>query len=457
MKKTRHGVRWSLSVAALLALGGILSGCGSELASDYGDVSVSMSGGDGAVNAGNAVTVQGIATTPTTKLQTIEWSVSTPAGASAAVVSNEDCSTATKSTTVVDSTSTNSPATGASAWSCPLSITAPTSIKTDTSYTVTFTATDERGTVKSVTRTVKFLVPASTSSLTATAGTDFSVNAGATAPLHCGASGGAGAVSYQWVIASNGGLPISLDAYDSADANFTAPAVSAPTVVSLTCRATDASNSVATATSNVTVLPVAVTTNALVARIVNTAVLSPGDVVQLNSTGTGWYGSDGASTTGPVPTYAWSTTAAGVTLSDPSSPSPTLIIPSGISSTLQIPVTLKVTSGTSSSTVTSVYTVDPYGPLQLTITPSAAAGSINTAYAFAATATYAGSARPLYYQWTQISGPTLTEPLGGQTTATLGVAPSLAGQYVFRLAVGYEPITSSAPGAYTADVVLTVQ
>ena len=67
------------------------------------------------------------------------------------------------------------------------------------------------------------------------AGQDFSVVSGATAPLYClGPNGSA----YQWVVESNGGLPIELTGPTTQRASFVAPSVAAVTSVVLVCRMT---------------------------------------------------------------------------------------------------------------------------------------------------------------------------------------------------------------------------
>jgi hypothetical protein len=333
------------------------------------------------------------------------------------------------------------------------SFTAPT-VTTATTITAKCTATDSASDTASSSVDVTVNPSGANTALTANAGTAFSVSAGETAPFHCDATGGTGPYSYQWVITSNGGLPISLSTYTASDTQFTAPSVSADTAVTLTCRATD--NDGAVATSSVTATIDTSSTNTLVAKIVNlSSIVSPGQQVSLSSTGSGWYDSSGSSTTGSVVTYAWTTTASGVTFSDTTSASPVMVVPSSITTVTTIPVTLTVTSGSQTSTATSNYIVNPYGVLTLSVSPSSAAGSVSNvqSYTFAASTTYSGNAT-LYYQWTQVSGPSVD--LGGDSTSSLGVSPTSTGSYVFRLAVGFQTIDSTNPGLYFTDVTLTI-
>jgi hypothetical protein len=644
---------WRTHGAAAI-LSALLVGCGgaaNEQVHNFGAVNVALAGGTVPVNAGNAITVQGTATTPTTRLSAITWSANSPAGAPAAQVGNGDCANANKVTTVSHAASGTTPATGSSVWSCGVSVSVPANLAQDTSYTVTFSATDEFGTTQSQTQAITFLAstsqgqalvanaggafmmaPGATaamhcaatgglapysftwsipvnggtsvslstysgadtqlvapaqpaaigvecqvsdsrgssaqtlvnvtvasgaggSSLTASAGSNFSVQSGTTAPMQCSTQGASGAVTYAWSIKDSGGLPVALTATDSQQTSFVAPTVTAPTSIVAQCVATDSSTATASSLVTVTVnpsktvealtanagpnfavtagqtapfhcdafggtgpyafqwvttdtgnLPIALSTynaadtkytapavvsdtpvtlscratdnvgtvststvtstiqaqnlqtaqSTLVAHLSNATVVTPGQVVQLQSTGTGWYDATGKATTGPVVTYSWSSSDLEVVFSDSSS-APTFVVPTSITMVTQIPVTMTVTSGGQTSTATTIYTVDPFGAMTLTITPPAAAGSVATptAYTFAASATYTGAARNLYYQWTQVSGP--ATPLGGESTSTLGVAPTAAGQYVFRIAVGYQPIDAINPGLYFADVVLTLQ
>jgi hypothetical protein len=330
---------------------------------------------------------------------------------------------------------------------------APT-VTASTTITAQCVATDSTLATASAVVDVTVLPNGAPSVLTAYAGADYSVQGGGVAPLHCDASGGTGPYAFQWVIKDSGGLPISLSGYNLADTSFTAPAATASTPVQLECRATDNVGAIATSTVTATVASSGTSATTLVARLKNASTVTPGQVVQLDTTGTGWYNSSGVSTNGPVVNYAWTTTASGVSFSDNAGVAPTFVVPTTITTVTNIPVTVTVTSGGQTSSATTVYTVDPNGVIKLSVTPPASTGSVSNpqAFQFAANAQYTGAARNLYYQWTQVSGPTTS--IGGDSTATMGVSPTATGTYVFRLAVGYQPIDALNPGLYFTDVVL---
>lgn len=336
------------------------------------------------------------------------------------------------------------------------SFVAPT-VTTPTTITAQCVASDSTTATASADVAVTVMPSASNATLTSFAGTDFSVVGGASTPLHCDATGGTGPYSFQWVISSNGGLATSLSQYTGADTILSSPVTSSDTPVTVQCRATDNKQAIATSLVNVDVTSSSKTNTTLVANVNASAVVSPGQVVTLSTTNTGWYGNDGTLTTGPVISYSWTSSDPGVAFSNVTSASPTFIVPVGITSATQIPVTLTATGGGQSASATTVYTVDPNGVMSLTVSPAASEGkaSAGVSYSFTATATYSGATRALYYQWTQVSGPSV--PLGGDTTTTLGIAPTAVGTYVFRIAVGNEPITALNPGLYFTDVVLTLQ
>lgn len=449
----------ALAAAALAGCGG--GGANDKIVQNYGQVQADVKGGDATVNAGNSVQLLGFANTSSTKMSTMSWSVTAPAGKPVAVTSNADCASAVKATTVPDGSDPQNPSTGASQWSCALSLTAPADATSDVAYNVNFVATDERGTVQTVNKTVQFLVSAipHDSSLSVKAGPDFDVISGAAAVLHCDATGGIAPYSYQWVVAANGRLPLALSTFSGTDTDFTAPATASDTPVAFTCRATDAFGVVGTSTVNAVIKPSPQTGGnaapTLVAALQNTNTVAPGELVSLDATGTGWYGGDGLRVDGPKLTYAWSSTDADILFSDVNALAPTFVVPTTVANVRRIPITLTVTGNGQTSVAKTYYTVDPYGPLTLSVTPAAASGA-PAAYSFSAVVNYSGQARQVYYQWTQVSGPVMNEPIGGATTNTMGVAPTAVGKYVFRVAVGYEPISGTAPGVYLADVVLNI-
>ena len=296
--------------------------------------------------------------------------------------------------------------------------------------------------------------------LAANAGNSFTALVGSTNSLHCDATGGKAPYTYQWVISNNGGYNFPLSSYSASDTSFTAPAVTAASTMSFTCRSTDATNTTATSTVSAVVNPATASANTLVANILQPGTASPGQTITLDGSSTGWFdASTGKTTTGPVPTFAWTSTDASVVIANPTAAKTTATIPSSITVPTTESFTLTATSGTKTSSSSVNVLVDPFGPLSLTVSPSALAAKGNVASTFVASATSPSGSANIYYQWTQLTGTSLT--LGGANTATLGVVPPVVGAgstatYTFRVAVGYKPITGAYPGLYFADVTLTV-
>lgn len=290
-------------------------------------------------------------------------------------------------------------------------------------------------------------------------GLGFSLLPGATGALHCSASGGtplpAGGYNYQWSVTGNGGYNVSLSSYTSADATFTAPAVSGATSLAFQCTAVDNLKVASSASVAVTVTPASNTTASLVASAGNSNVTAtPGQTVPLNGSATGWFDAKGAPTAGPPISYQWTTSYPGVTIQNANAATTSFVVPTSITSPTTIPFTLTATSGGSTSTASAQFLVDPYGPFTLTVNPPAQAVMVGTAASITAMAS-SSSGQTLYYQWIQTSGPAAS--LGGTTTATVGFVPSVAGTYNFQVNVGYQPITGSYPGVYRATATVTAQ
>ncbi len=88
---------------------------------------------------------------------------------------------------------------------------------------------------------------------TRAAGQDFNVVSAGTAPLYClGPTG----TSYQWIVTSNGGLPIELTSYSAQQTTFVAPTVKVATPIVLTCRMTNGKAAVIDSRITVTLQPV---------------------------------------------------------------------------------------------------------------------------------------------------------------------------------------------------------
>lgn len=235
---------------------GSSSGGGSS--SGYSAVNVAIKAPAAGVNSAGSsseVLVAGSANTPNTKLTSLAWSVQ-PSGAT---LTNADCATATKNSVTYTTNQQN--ATGNSQWACAVGISAPITLAKATTYTLTLTATDEKGNTKTATQAVSFN-PATGSgdsgTLATTAGQNFNAAAGSVNPLHCSTSGGTGPYTYQWSVGANGGYNVPLTSYVLPDTSFTAPAGAA--ALSFTCRATDAAGAVGVSRVNATVLAPAAST-----------------------------------------------------------------------------------------------------------------------------------------------------------------------------------------------------
>lgn len=299
---------------------------------------------------------------------------------------------------------------------------------------------------------------------TSAAGPAFHVQSGASAPLNCV---GPTDASYQWVIESNSNLPIELSADKTAQSSFTAPIVPVATPVTLVCRMTVTNTVPATATyvaSTATAVVqsrVVVTIDPLEAAATLMTTISgnktanPGSRLSLTANAA-WYDGKAAATAGPVINYNW-TLGAGApagTVITPSSGSSLVdvIIPTGIADAVFFPVTVTATSGSKTSQATITVLVDPAGAITLAITPQA-----QTVQGGAVVTMNATSGTKLFYQWTVVGGPTVD--LGGAATNQVGfVAPKVAviTNMRLRVAIGYAPITTSNPGIYFLEGVVTV-
>jgi hypothetical protein len=299
---------------------------------------------------------------------------------------------------------------------------------------------------------------------TAAAGPAFHIQSGAIAPLNCQ---GPTDSSYQWVIESNSSLPIELSSDNTAKSGFTAPIVQAPTPIALVCRMTVTNSVAATATSVASTASTVVTSRlvvtidpletaaTLVTTISGNKTANPGSRLSLTAN-SAWYDAKAAVTAGPLINYVWTlgagaptgtviTPATGSSLVD-------VIVPTGIADAVFFPVTVTTTSGTKTTSATVTVLVDPSGAVNLAITPQAQSVQSGAVVSMNAT-----SGTKLFYQWTVVSGPSVS--LGGAATNQVGfVAPrvTVATNMVLRVAIGYAPITTANPGIYFLEGVVTV-
>lgn len=447
-----------LAASALAACGG---GGNDALSSGPGTPSSSISAsiqapGSAINNAGTTVEVMGAAKSSNSIIKTMTWSVSP-----AAALSNADCAASIRDSQVY--TSNPAGATGAANWSCAVGLKAPAEMSATTDYTLTLTTTDDKGNTRSASQKVTFTPAPATGApnngFAVNAGNGFNAVPGSVNALHCDAAGGKAPYSYSWVISDNAGYNFSLSSYAAQDSLFTAPAVSGPTTLRFACRATDANNITAVSTVSATITPPAgaPNSNSLVANVAQPGVATPGQMINLNGGSSGWFGPNGAAVEGPLAAYEWTSSDPRVVIANPTAKITNVVFPSDYSEATTVAFTLKATSGSASSSSTVNVLVDPFGPLSLTLNPSATATEGNKAVAIAAVARSSSGSPQLYYRWTQVSGPAVA--LGGADTSTLGVVPPAAGSntvYVFRVAVGYAPITTAYPGLYFSDATVTV-
>jgi hypothetical protein len=435
------------------------SGSAGSGSGSYSAISISIDKPSNSVsNAGTTLAVSASANTANTIIKSMAWSVS-PAGAT---LTNANCAAGAKNNQVFTANAQN--ATGSSQWSCAVGVQTPSTASADTAYTLTLTVVDDKGNTQSAAQPVSFAPAPSTAGptppLVSNAGLDFSAATGSKNDIHCDATGGVAPYSYQWVISGNGGYNLTLASYSGADTSFTAPAVTGQAVISVTCRATDSLQKTASAAVNATITPPSATAGkALVANILQPAVALPGSTIVLDGSATGWFDTSGKSTTGPTPVYLWTSTDPAIVISNPTASKTSVTFSTSYKAAANVSFTLKTSSDAISSSSSVNVLVDPYGPFNLTVAPSAIVTKGNTAISITATAKSGISSPQLYYQWTQITGPSVA--LGGSTTPTLGVVPPVVAagttaQYVFRVAVGYAPITTSYTGSYFADATVTV-
>ena len=284
------------------------------------------------------------------------------------------------------------------------------------------------------------------------AGPNFNVQGGATAPLNCQGPDGS---AYQWIVESNGSLPIELSSYNTAQTSFTAPVVSTATTIGLVCRMTGKGALIISSRVAVTINPTAAESLALMANITGNKTVLPGDRLALAANGA-WYDSKAVATPGPVINYAWvlGAGAPSGTILTPMTGSANVevIVPKGIAKPVFFPVTVTATSGQQTSTSAITVLVDPGANLSLTLTPPA-----QTVQSGATVTLSTTSSGNLYYQWAIASGPNAT--LGGANSNSVGfIAPSVT-QTTFmdvRVAIGYVPISAADPGVYFLDGVVAV-
>lgn len=241
----KHKSRRFLNCAVGLPIAAVLAACGGSSSSDnFGTAAfdVAVSGEQNlTVQPGGTIALRATAKTSDAVLSSLSWAISGAANAPVLGVTNANCAAASKSNTQQ-----------ASNWDCQLNVTAPVVTSAPMTYTVVLTAVDALKNSRTVSRTITASFDPSYAPKSVIDIQPFSILSGATAPLYCNAPA-LSAVS--WTVTANGGLPISLESYSTAQTSFVAPDVKTPTPVTLTCTSTDSNKLTQSGSVVVTINP----------------------------------------------------------------------------------------------------------------------------------------------------------------------------------------------------------
>lgn len=454
----RHRTPLTLALSAALAAG-LLAGCGGGSSDVVQPVVAKVTNAPGSAALGKSFVVSGSAVSQPKPMKTLAWTVTTlTTGAPDLTVANADCAESEKSTSTVNVTSQ-------STWACDAIVSTPASLLADASYRVTLTGADEAGNAGTASHDITLYASGAGGSgpvagaPVATTASAVSAVGGSDVGLNCLASGGAiasgSAYRIQWVTKSNpAGLQIASTSPTPDVLNFKAPAVTAAATVTFQCRVSDDNLATATADSVVTITPAPASSP--VANAGGWQAVTQGALVELNGAT--------SSSPGGLPLYYTWTQVSGplVTLAGANSARASFVAPVVSASTaLTFRLVAQQTPGTAANATASetdlatVY-VQPDGPLQLTMPLSSVVRS-GTAVSLAVTV--APSVSPLFFEWTQVSGPSVT--MGAANTATTSfIAPTVTAtpvDLVFSVKVSRKPIAESTPGdIHTSDVTLRV-
>lgn len=454
-----------LSTAAMM-----IAGCGgTDPAKDTSNRISLVASSDVTLRAGEMISLSATASSSPAAITSMNWSALGSGTASLSLV-NSNCAQKNVNTN-------NATLDPTSSWVCSVQITAPATVNVETIFKITVSIADTKGnnSARDINITVK---PNATLPLPAdvSISSETSVDAGKSIDLACAASGGSIGVSgkyiYQFVVANNADISSVRIIPNSTSANlatFTAPTVIAPTNVTFACRATDDALKTGVAYKTITINPVVNPT--LVAEVSDLVSLPAGATISLDGSLSMWY-SNGTTPINPQPPiYYWWKQSSGspVKLLNPSSIRPTVIFPS-LSSvdgsrrelyTFTLTVSNKpfvdgVTSGITSTT-TGIYFVNYVPPISIAV-PIVAPAKSNT-LATAQIIASGQSGAPLYYAWTQVSGPPVS--LAGWNTLTVSfLAPTNPGPdtktVVLRVAIDYAPITPNSVNLYYTEVIIPI-
>ena len=448
----------SHKLIAIAAIPAFLSACGGGTGAVDSAVNAQVVSAPAIVTLGQSFVVSGLAISKPNLMAATAWSVTKlTTGAPDLLVTNADCAVTLKDNKTVNA-ATATP-TSMSTWSCAAVFVAPTSLAADSSYRVTYLATDALGNTGTSSRDFTIshgAVGPVADAPVVTTPKSISVVSGTQVNLNCTASGGTvGATSayrIQWVTKSNmQGVPLSLSNPNAQTVAFKAPAVSSHADVVFQCRVTDDNLLTSVSETAVTITPAAAIS--AIANAGGSQTTTPGSVVTLN-------GLTSTPNTGLF--YTWTQTGGpAVSLAGANTAQPTFIAPAAAASTrYTFQLVAQATYGTQDSAApseidTAVVYVNQQPSLVLIMS---AASVIRSGVATTLTVTVTPTTSPLFYEWTKVSGPAV--PLGGaNTSAASFVAPSVssATPMVFSVKVSRSPIATAAQSEiYSSDVVVSV-
>ena len=228
-----------------------------------------------------------------------------------------------------------------------------------------------------------------------------------------------------------------------------------PATVVLQCRATDTAGLTSTSDTLVNIASGAPTS--AIAEAGPTQNVGPGAVVNLDGTGS-------KAPSNAQLYYLWlQTEGPRVALGNSNTGTPSFVAPVVTATTrltfrlnaTTVPIFSSAQATAAETDSVSIYVL-PYAPLSLSITSSSTVAA-NASVVLSVQAT--PNDGPLFYSWTQVSGPTVV--LGGANTSRASFnAPRLlssSADLVFQVSVSRKPIASAAPEEIVrADVTIRV-
>lgn len=455
-----------LTATSILSMA--LAGCGGGGGADDSSAGLQLVRASAAdsisVNGGDAIVVPGNARTERNAMDLVTWQLqAVSSGAPTLVLENKDCAVAVRN----DVTSKNSGGKDytQSDWSCSAQIKAPNT-DSDKSYQLVLTAKDKAG--NSSSHVTALTVKASTAAsvpITAAAGPTVSLVAGQSGRLSCLAQGGnvasPGAYAYQWVQTDGVAALLTLSDPKVPTPTFVAPATSAATNAVMQCRATDdaGATAVVTQTVQITASPDPV----LIVNAGAASMVAPGATVTLDGSKTGWFSPTGSAVAGRATFFRW-TQVAGSTVPVGSSDTAqaTVRIPADLVDATSFAFQLDVsdqpfgTPGAILKSATVSVTADPAGSLRLSLPQPSISAKVGASVPMVVTIPSNVSV-PVFYSWTQISGPSVA--IGASRTSSAGfVAPvvTIPTTFVFRVSAGFKAISGTYPGVSSDDLVVVV-